>query len=457
MSHNLAPILRALAIAAAILPVTSRDIACAQSTQVAATEAHTATKVSRSSTSEYHIYAGNTHSHTSYTWSHGEQWAKSGCRGVPLYAPDRNFPEVHTWAPEGNQPPRGSCPAMIIIGSSQYPGPYSELKPDWKRFQGPPSEHFALAKKNGYDFYATTDHSQDSIFQPPSRSNAAWVDTKRAAAEATTSEFVAIAGYEHSENNGPNGVGHINVFNSDAYLNALDPGIDLQTLYKWLKTAKPNGSGPVVASFNHPGPEQYNNWDYRDPQVTDIITMLEVINSDNKIHEQEFINALDKGWKVSPVDGNDNHGTTGISVQTSRTFVLATSRTKLAILDAMKHRRTYAALDKDIQCRYTVNGAIMGSTLKQPDTFAFNIQISDPDTDQPKDMITKIDIVKDHGEVVQSYIPDKLGYSVSWSPRITDSTSKYFFVRVWNSGGGDAPGAVPEKPVAWLAPVWTGR
>ena len=24
----------------------------------------------------YHIYAGNTHSHTSFTWSHGEQWEK---------------------------------------------------------------------------------------------------------------------------------------------------------------------------------------------------------------------------------------------------------------------------------------------------------------------------------------------------------------------------------------------
>src|SRR4051812_31848814 len=23
---------------------------------------------------DYHLYAGNTHSHTSFTWSHGEQW-----------------------------------------------------------------------------------------------------------------------------------------------------------------------------------------------------------------------------------------------------------------------------------------------------------------------------------------------------------------------------------------------
>jgi len=207
----------------------------------------------------------------------------------------------------------------------------------------------------------------------------------------------------------------------------------------------------------HPGPKQYNNWDYRDPQITDIITMLEVINSNSHIHYEGFINALDKGWKVSPVSGNDNHGTSGISRQTSRTFLLATSRTKLALLDAMKNRRTYASLDENIQCRYSVNGAIMGSTLAGPDTFKFQIHISDPDTNQPKDKITRIDIVRDHGEVVQTYTPDTPDYNADWTPSITDSTSRYFFVRVWNAGGGDAPGADPANPVAWLAPVWTGR
>ena len=32
-----------------------------------------------------------------------------------------------------------------------------------------------------------------------------------------------------------------------------------------------------------------------------------------------------------------------------------------------------------------------------------------------------------------------------------------WLVRVWNAGGGDAPGADPAKPVAWLAPVWIDR
>jgi hypothetical protein len=38
-----------------------------------------------------------------------------------------------------------------------------------------------------------------------------------------------------------------------------------------------------------------------------------------------------------------------------------------------------------------VNGAIVGSTLARPNSFKFDIQISDPDTNQPKDKITKIE------------------------------------------------------------------
>lgn len=383
---------------------------------------------------EFHIYAGNTHSHTIYTASHGDQFEKA----------DR----------EAGEPKK---PLLYVDAKGiQHPAPSQQLKTNWQKFQGPPATHYDLAKSNGYDFYVVTDHSQEAGFQPVSPTNAQWADTQRAAREATDGHFVALAGYEHSENNGPRGVGHLNVINSAEYLNALAPGVDLPYLYRWLKTARPNGDGPIVVSFNHPGPRQYNNWDYRDPEITDIITLLEVINSNSKIHYQGFINALDKGWKVSPVCGNDNHGFWGITHHTSRTFVLAANLTKSALLDAMRHRRTYASLDKNIQCRYSVNGAIMGSTLAGPTNFQFQIFISDPDIDNPKDKITKLDIVKDGGAVVQSYEP-KPAWAVNWSPTVVDATNKYFFVRVWNAGGGDAPGGKPSQPIAWLAPVWTGR
>jgi hypothetical protein len=393
---------------------------------------------------KYHFYAGNTHAHTSFTWSHGEQWVN------PAKEPGG----------AANEKAGGKKEPAIVRDAEggQSPSPNQVLKADWQQHQGPPAEHFARAKAAGYDFYATTDHSQEIGFQPPSPTNANWVATTRAAAAATDANFVALAGYEHSENDGPGGVGHLNVINSAAYLNALAPGTDLRYFYKWLKTVPANGDGPVVVSFNHPGPHQYADWAYRDDQLTDIITMLEVINSNNKIHYEAFINALDKGWRVSPVCGNDNHGYWGITRHTSRTFALATEKTKPAIVDAMKHRRTYATLDKNLQCVYTVNGEVMGSTLDHPaEALQFDVWISDPDVGEANDRITKVDIVKDGGAVAETFVPDPPAHAIRWRPVIHDAASHYFFVRVWNAGGGDAAKGDPSKPVAWLAPVWIGR
>jgi len=384
--------------------------------------------------SAYHIYAGSTHAHTSFTSSHGAQFMKA----------------------KGEKTSGKETLIQVSRDGVQTPAKNMVLRPNWQKVQGPPSVHFALAKKNGYDFYVTTDHSQDAVFHPISLTNTTWVAAKEQAREATDDDFVALTGCEHSENNGPGGKGHINVINSAAYLNAFSKGVDLPFLYKWLATTAPNGEGPVVAVFNHPGANQYNNWSDRDDKVTDVITMLEVINGNDRIHYAGFLAALDHGWKVSPVCGHDNHGTTSIATFGSRTFVLATSKTKVAILDAMKNRRTYAALDRNIQCRYTVNGAIMGSTLARPDTLEFQIDVSDPDTKNPKDKITKLDIVKDGGAVVRSFSPEP-AFAVRWNPTIQDSKAHYFFVRVWSAGGGDVPNAKPKNPVAWLAPVWTGR
>ncbi len=407
------------------------------------------------STPEYHIYAGNTHSHTAFTWSHGQQWLK-GCAGIRVYGRQDGSESQYTWK-DGYRKGQGGCYAMYVINGFQYPSSDMKLNPEWQTVQGPPSAHFAAAKINGFDFYVTSDHSQEASFLPLSPTNPQWVAAGKEAAAATGPDFVGIRGFEYSENDGPGGTGHINVLNSEGILNALEPGVDLTAFYKWLAAAKPSGAGPVVASFNHPDAKSYDSFGGRTPETTDIVTMLEVINSNQIIHYEGFLAALDKGWKVSPVAGNDNHGLSGIVSEKSRTFVLAQSRTKAAILDAMKHRRTYASLDNNIQCRYTVNGAMMGSTLARPNEFRFHISLSDPDAAEPKDRITKIDIVKNGGAVVLTYTVPAPAASVEWDPVIQDASSTYFFVRVWNAGGGDAPGANPEKPIAWLAPVWTGR
>lgn len=403
----------------------------------------------------YHIYTGNTHSHTQYTWSHGEQWTKSDCAGILVYAAKPDQPFVSLW--DDGYVKSKTCPGIYVIDGLQYPAPGMRLRENWQEVQGPPSKDYEVARAKGMDFEVTTDHSQEAVFWPEGGKSAAWQTTLKQANAATDAQFVAIPGFEFSENDGPGGTGHINVINSAEMLNALAPGVDLPKFYKWVSAAKPAGPGPVVAVFNHPGEKQYDDWAGYSLAANRVLTMLEIINSNKNIHYQGFVRALDKGWKLSPVSGLDNHGLTGLEKGSSRTFVLATSRTRAAILEAMQQRRTYASLDSNIQCRYTANGRIMGSVLAPAKSYRFAIHISDPDTQKPADKITKIDIVTDHGEVVQTYTPDTPAYTADWSPVIEDAHSHYFFVRVWNAGGGDAPGADASKPVAWLAPVWTGR
>lgn len=312
-----------------------------------------------------------------------------------------------------------------------------------------PAGLYAIAKNEDYDYFCVTDHSQSPAFQPVSATNTAWVDSKNDALLATVNgTFVGIAGFEHSENNqgasNPQpGTGHITVLNTNTYLNADLANVDIPYLYNWLKTAAPDVSGtPVVAGFNHPSPGSYNSFAYRDAAITNIITLCELINSDNNVHEDGWRAALAAGWKVSPTSGGDQHASCcGIQNDTSRGFVLATAKTRAAILDAMRNRRTYATLhDINMQIRYSANGAIMGSTLSSPSTFNFDITVSD-DT-----AFATIEIVGS-GSINAITSTTVNATSKTWTPTLNDTTSKYFYVRVTRAGAR----------MAWTAPIWTGR
>ena len=130
---------------------------------------------------------------------------------------------------------------MFHQKETQYPAESLVLKTDWKKLQGPPAEHFARAKAHGYDFYTVTDHSQEADFQPPRPTNPNWLATKKAAADASDDRFVALTGFEHSENNGPGGRGHLNVLNTAEYINAASRGLICRTCISGSRAPKPNG------------------------------------------------------------------------------------------------------------------------------------------------------------------------------------------------------------------------
>ena len=385
---------------------------------------------------DLNIYAGNTHSHTIYTMSHG----------------------AHLGRPADFV--KGS--KILEIDGLHLNRPINYfIKPDWEKVQGPPRVHFELAAQNGFDFYCVTDHSQEAAFYPNDALNIAWMLSQKEAELATTPTFTGLIGYEHSENDGPGGKGHYNVIGSASYLNALDPGVDVPYFYQWLKEnpVNPLTGDPVAVTFNHPGSDQYDNWSFRDDEITDIITMLEVING-KVLRFEGFISALDKGWKISPVAGLDNHDTGGISKLEARTFVIAAHNTKSDILQAMRMRRTYAATDQNLECRYTVNGFMAGANIPSAGTYLFDIYLNDPDVGDASDMITKIEVIGAGGELIKTFVPEVKSHHIRCQIEVseTEKPSAYYFLKIWdNSADAAAVAAGENRPVAALAPVWITR
>lgn len=302
---------------------------------------------------------------------------------------------------------------------------------------GSPADHYRLAREAGYDFYAVTDHA---LAKYKKFTDQSYAETKRAADEFTDATFVAIVGFEFSENDGPGGKGHLNALNTAGYLDATGSDVTLPVFYDWLATKQ---TTTVAASFNHPNPSSHNAFGYLTPRRRDEVTMYEVINN-GKLHYDGFIAALEKGWRVAPIAGQDGHGTRRIKSDPSRTGVLATSLTRENIMQAMRARRVYCTLDSNLRLVFSANGQILGSVLESPSSLELRVNVSDSDVQDAGDAITRIEIVGDKGAVIAS--KDFSAHVVTWSTTC-EAAWRYCFVKVYTADKTDGP-------TAYSAPVW---
>jgi hypothetical protein len=116
--------------------------------------------------------------------------------------------------------------------------------------------------------------------------------------------------------------------------------------------------------------------------------------------EPSFQTALDAGWHVMPAATSDTHADNWIVGYECRTVLLAESLTRENLYGAMSACRGYATIDKNLRMSFELNGHIMGSTLSEPAfEYVAKIDLEDPDH-VPTDDITLVEIVSDHGEVV---------------------------------------------------------
>jgi hypothetical protein len=337
---------------------------------------------------------------------------------------------------------------------------------DYSDGTGTPADAYAAAYAEALagevDFFATTDHNHYG-YGTGFMTTANWADTLATADRYNKNGvFVTLPGYEQWL---PwMTVGEMNVYNTtkiygqpgnpagNGYNNGHKRGVRrlVPNLYDWL------AAEGAVAQWNHPdyygGDTSVNSdwfqYGFYTPQRDQAVSMIEIWNEIT--YEPAYLRALDAGWHVLPSANSDTHYADWITGCDVRTVLLAQNLTRQDLVDAMRHSRGYATEDKNLEIRYTVDGAVMGSIVAPKSSYVASIHISDPDL--MGDEIKLVEIVADGGVVVASKSFD--ANTVTWEPVLSSvDGERYYFVRVTTAS--DFWGN--EGVTAWTAPVWTGR
>ena len=253
--------------------------------------------------------------------------------------------------------------------------------------KGSPLECIEMAYRNDLDFLILTDHN--SSFKKDSKSNN-WISTNKLISKHSKkgSNFIVIQGFEaHSSE-----WGHFNIINSPNYFSGIITNIT--SLVFWTLKDK-----NTIVSINHPH-DCVLKIPYA-PILNSCITSLEVGNGilgkKYTKHDKIYYSMLDKGWRLSAINGQDNHKL-NIGKEENLTGILATNLSTESIVDAFRNHHTFSTESKSLKMFFTINNIFMGSELKAKSGMLLKFFISVEDTNKK---ISKIEIISSGGTIVK--------------------------------------------------------
>ena len=267
-------------------------------------------------------------------------------------------------------------------------------------------------------------------------------------------DMVAIGGFEMTWSGGP---GHINTFNTpgivsrnNSTLNNKTDDAGMKAYYALLSQTEGANS---ISQFNHPGTTfgNFKDFSYWNPVIDSRMYMVEVGNGEGQIGAggyypsyEQYIMALDKGWHLAPTNNQDNHQGKWGNANDARDVILTDNFTEEGIYDAIRALRMYATEDKNLELGYTVNGLMMGSSIKTvPGKLDIEVSVYDPDR---TDTISKVEVVVNSGKV--AHVWDDAAQLKNGTLSVTLAPEySYYFIRVTQKDGD----------LAVTAPVWVGE
>lgn len=256
---------------------------------------------------------------------------------------------------------------------------------------GTPIEAFDHARHNGLDFLILTDHNNylTKTVRIKGDEFIKW-DALQYLSEKYNKKhenFLSVIGFESKTNF----LGDINIVNPNRFFTGTVN--NLQLLVLWMLN-NPN----AFVSINHPH-KSINQLDYS-PVLNKLITCIEVGNgsSPNKYqrYEKYYYSLLDKGWKLSAINSQDNHRL-NFGDDENLTCVIANNLSISSLVNAFRNRHTYSTESRSLTMYFTINDLFMGASISsQINELNFLIFAQDSNN-----KISEIQIISNNGSIVK--------------------------------------------------------
>ncbi|HEX2955600.1 MAG TPA: hypothetical protein VHO70_02140, partial [Chitinispirillaceae bacterium] len=231
--------------------------------------------------------------------------------------------------------------------------------------KGTPAEAYSYARtRGGMDFFGLASHDLYITSEE-------WASIGTAADAATIDgSFVGFRGFEWTTNP----LGQIAIVNSNDYCTSAQTATNtFSKICTWIDARE-----GCVAFLNHPGRQDatHEEFDHFNSTPASNVVGIELWNKtdlfrsyyyndgyySNDNNKSYFDEAISRGWRVGAGGGGDNHSGTWGTATNARIAILANNLNRAELLSALKARRFFSTLDKNLALSFTIGGYQMGST-----------------------------------------------------------------------------------------------
>lgn len=263
----------------------------------------------------------------------------------------------------------------VATGQNVYWGNLHAHTAEYSDGSGTVDQAFAYARDTAdLDIMVLTDHVEQIILVGGGYAGY----TAKADAWYATGTYLAMAGFEYGSGFSiipPSSAGHINVFFATSDFGAGD--LDYRDFYDHLYSC-----AGCIGQFNHPGDGTTFRWDDFDYDA-DAAKRMRLLDFDTPEDPWgQYFDALTKGWSVSPMWNQDNHGADWGTKNDHRSGLWISALDRTQLYDAMLNNRTFATADKKAWIKLLAYGSCwMGSKLRGVTSIPITVEVNDTDND----------------------------------------------------------------------------